>query len=73
MLTKIALAAALVIGPVSAPLASDNGGKVSHARASYAQAHVQRSSNTDSNASTDATGRPQTSFEKSWFDYQDQE
>jgi hypothetical protein len=72
MLTKIALAAALVIGPVSATLASDNGGKVSHARASYAQAHVQRSSNADSNASTE-TSRPQTAFEKSWFDYQDQE
>jgi len=73
MLAKIALAAALVIGPVSATLASDNGGKASgHARASYAQAHVQRSSNADSNASTE-TGRPQSAFEKSWFDYQDQE
>ena len=74
MLTKIALAAALIIGPASATLANDNAGNASkHARASYAQAHVQRSSNADSNASTDATGRPQTAFEKSWFDYQAQE
>jgi hypothetical protein len=74
MLTKIVLAAALVIGPVSATLASDTGAKAAaHARASYAQAHVQKSSKADSNASTDATSRPQTSFEKNWFGYQDQD
>jgi hypothetical protein len=74
MLTKIALAAALAIGSASATLANDNGGKASrHARASYALAHVQRSPNADSNASTELTGpvQPLTPFERNWFDYQD--
>jgi hypothetical protein len=76
MLTKIALAAALIIGPASATLANDNAGNASkHARASYAQAHVRTSPNVDSTPSTEptATVRPLTQFEKNWFDYQDHE
>ncbi len=70
MLTKIALAAALVIASVSATLAANTDKSREHARASYAQAHARPSVNADA----DATGpvQPVTPFERSWFDYQDQ-
>ena len=74
MLTKIALAAALVVGSVSLTLAKDatvQDSKASaHAHASYAQAPVRPSPNVDPTA---ATERPLTQFEKNWFDYQDHE
>jgi hypothetical protein len=76
MLTKIALAAALIVGSVSATLAKDSTDKTSeHARASYAQVHARPSHNLDPNLSTEpvATERPLTQFEKTWFDYQDHE
>jgi hypothetical protein len=76
MLTKIALAATLIVGSVSATLAKDSADKTSeHARASYAQAHVRSSHNVDPNLSAEpvATDRPLTQFEKTWFDYQDHE
>lgn len=79
MLTKIALAAALVVGSVSATLANANtrnAGEISrHAHASYAQAHARPSPNVDPTPSTEPTGpvRPLTSFERSWFDFQNQE
>jgi type II secretory pathway pseudopilin PulG len=76
MLTKIALAAALIVASVSATLAKDNADKASrHARASYAQAqdHARPSLNVD--PSTESTGavRPLSQFEKSWFDFQNHE
>jgi hypothetical protein len=81
MLTKIALAAALVVGSVSATLAANTGNagdNSRHARGSYAQAqaHARPSPNVDpTTASTEPTGpvRPLTAFERNWFDYQDQE
>jgi hypothetical protein len=79
MLTKIALATALVVGSVSATLANANTGNAGetsgHARASYAQAHARPSPNVDPTSSTEPTGavRPLTSFERNWFDYQDHE
>jgi hypothetical protein len=76
MLTKIALAAALVVGSVSATLANDNAGKaLRHAGGSYAQAHVRPSPNVNPNPFTEPTAsvRPLTQFERNWFDYQDHE
>jgi hypothetical protein len=76
MLTKIALAAALIVGSVSATLAKDTADKTSeHAHASYAQAHERPALNVDPNLSTQpmATERPLTQFEKNWFDYQNHE
>jgi len=73
--TKIALAAALILGSASAALANDAGKASGHARRSYAQAQVRPSPKEDPNPSTVPTGavRPFTQFEKTWFDYQDQE
>jgi hypothetical protein len=70
--TKIALAAALILGSASATLANDAS---RHGRLSYAQAHLRPSPNVDPNRSTQPTvaGRPLTAFERSWFDYQDHE
>ena len=76
MLTKIALAAALIAGSVSATLAKDTADKTSeHAHASYAQAHARPSVNVDPSVSTEpvATERPLTQFEKNWFDFQNHE
>jgi hypothetical protein len=82
MLIKIALAAALIVGSVSATLANDNAGKADnvakalrHAGGSYAQAHVRPSLNVDPTPSTEptASARPLTQFERNWFDYQDHE
>jgi hypothetical protein len=74
MLTKIALAATLIVGSVSAIQA--NEGKVSeHARGAYTQVHVRPSPDVNSNPSTETTGalRPLTEFERDWFDFQDTE
>jgi len=80
MLTKIALAAAIVIGSVSVTLAKDakdhDGKALAHAHASYALSHERLSPTADQNVSTErttATERPLTQFEKNWFDYQNQE
>jgi hypothetical protein len=79
MLTKIALAAALVIGSVSVTLAKDakdNDSKaLAHAHASYALSHERPSPTVDQKAPTEpaATNRPLTQFEKNWFDYQAQQ
>lgn len=71
MLTKIAFATALVIGSISATQAANTGNAsetARHARASYAQAHVQPSPEVNQNA----IGAVQP-FQKSWFNWQDQE
>ena len=80
MLTKIALAAALVVSSVSVTLAKDakdhDGKALAHAHASYALSHERLSPAVGQNVSTDrtaATERPITQFEKNWFDYQDQD
>jgi hypothetical protein len=76
MLTKIALATALVVGSVSATLAKDNADQASkHARASYAQAqdHVRPSLNVDPSTDTTRAIRPLSQFEKNWFDFQNHE
>jgi hypothetical protein len=72
MLTKTVLAAALVIGSVSATLAKDDANKTKHARASYAQAQDKTSPTVDPTSLTLSTGavRPLTPFEKNWFDFQ---
>jgi hypothetical protein len=73
MLTKIVLAAALVVGSVSATLAKDSAAsKAKHARASYAQSQEQPSPNVNPTPSSTPTGaaRPLSQFEKNWFDFQ---
>jgi hypothetical protein len=68
--TKIALAAALMLGATFAAHAqqkvvkSDYGSK--HARGSYAQAPVRPSAEREPTG----VGRPLTVFERTWFDYQ---
>jgi hypothetical protein len=68
--TTIALAAALILGSVSATFANE---ALRHGRGSYAQVQVPPSPNVDPIRSTQSTGavRPLTAFEKNWFDYQD--
>jgi hypothetical protein len=73
--TKIALAAALILGSASAALANHAGKALGHARGSYAQAQVRPNPKGDPNPSTVPTAsvRPLTQFEKNWFNYQDHE
>jgi hypothetical protein len=71
--TKIALAAALILGTASAGLANDIGKASGPARGSYAQAQGNPSPKGDPNSSTVRAARPFTQFEKTWFDYQDHE
>jgi hypothetical protein len=71
MLTKIIVAAALIVGSVSATLANDTGKASRHARASYAQGHVQPSR--DANPALATGQRPLTQFESNWFDFQNHE
>jgi hypothetical protein len=78
MLTKIALAAALIIAPLSAALAKDHGGKASrHVRAQTSYGYVQPSPYADwgnSYAPIGPTGPAQPfkswSDQQRWFDYQ---
>ncbi len=76
MFTKIALAAALVIGPISVSQAAsngDNGAAASsrHARASYAQQVQPNAAVNPSSTESKATGEGR--FEKNWFDWENQQ
>jgi hypothetical protein len=73
--SKIALAAALILGTASAALANDAGKAARHARASYAQAQVTPSPKVGPSPTTVPTRavRPFAQFEKTWFEYQDHE
>ena len=73
--TRIALAAALILGSASAALANHAGEASGHARGSYAEAQVRPSPKGDPKPSTVPTSsvRPLTQFEKNWFNYQDHE